>query len=367
MTDVVAFPGYKFEMGKSTYRDEDVGEGGYVYAEPGMYHDVAVLDVASQHPTSIEQLNLFGEYTENFSALKRARIAIKRKRYDEAKKMLGGKLARHLDDPSQAEALSYALKIVINIVYGLTAARFDNSFKDPRNIDNIVAKRGALFMIDLKHAVQELGFQVVHIKTDSIKVPGATPELIQFIMDFGTKYGYEFEHEATYSKFCLVNDAVYIAQYGWADNPKKIGTWDATGAQFQHPYVYKYLFSKEPITFNDKCETKSVTSAMYIDYTGLDDTPMALATPVDGDNRRFVGKTGRFSPMQPGTGGGVLIREKDEKQFAVTGTKGYFWLESEMVQSLGREQDIDMTYFQGLVDNAIETIKKFGEYEAFVS
>lgn len=27
------FPGYKFENGKSTYRDEEVGEGGYVYAE----------------------------------------------------------------------------------------------------------------------------------------------------------------------------------------------------------------------------------------------------------------------------------------------------------------------------------------------
>ena len=28
------FPGYKFEGGKSLYRGEEVGEGGYVYAEP---------------------------------------------------------------------------------------------------------------------------------------------------------------------------------------------------------------------------------------------------------------------------------------------------------------------------------------------
>ena len=31
------FPGYKYEMGKSTYRGEEVGEGGYAYSEPGMY------------------------------------------------------------------------------------------------------------------------------------------------------------------------------------------------------------------------------------------------------------------------------------------------------------------------------------------
>lgn len=70
--------------------------------------------------------------------------------------------------------MAFALKIPINSVYGMTSARFDNKFKDPRNIDNIVAKRGSLFMIDLKHFVQEQGFVVAHIKTDSIKID-ATP------------------------------------------------------------------------------------------------------------------------------------------------------------------------------------------------
>ena len=45
---------------------EEVGEGGYVYAEPGMYTNVALLDVASMHPTSIEELNdLLGEEIMN--------------------------------------------------------------------------------------------------------------------------------------------------------------------------------------------------------------------------------------------------------------------------------------------------------------
>lgn len=209
------FGGYVYDSGKSTYRQELVGEGGYVYAEPGVYDNVAVLDVSSMHPTSIVQLNLFGEeYTSKFAALKDARVAIKNGDYKSASKMMNGRLEPYLHDQSEAKDLAYALKIVINTVYGLTSARFENPFKDLRNKDNIVAKRGALFMIDLKHACQEKGLQVVHIKTDSIKIPGATQEDIDEIIAFGSKYGYDFELEEVYDKFCLVNDAVYIARSG---------------------------------------------------------------------------------------------------------------------------------------------------------
>jgi Predicted ATPase len=345
------FPGYVYDMGKSTYRDESVGEGGYVYAEPGMYEDVALLDIASMHPTSIEQLNLFGEYTPNFSALKNARLAIKHGDYDSARKMLNGKLEPYLKNEDDAQALSYALKIVINIVYGLTAAKFDNPFRDPRNKDNIVAKRGALFMIDLKHAVQERGFTVAHIKTDSIKIPNATPEIIEFVTTFGQKYGYDFEHEATYDKFCLVNDAVYIA--------RKNEKWEAVGAQFQHPYVFKTLFTGEEITFDDMCETKQVTQgAMYLDFEH--DRPIALA-----EGMHFVGRTGRFVPVTQNSGGGILYRVKEDKSYAVTGTKGYFWLEAEMAKNLDNIE-IDMNYFENLVEEAVQTISKFGDYEKFV-
>lgn len=355
------FPGYIYEMGKSTYRDEETGEGGYVYSEPGIYENVALLDVASMHPTSIEALNLFGEYTQNFSDLKAARIAVKHKDYEAAKKMLGGKLARHLNDVEESEALAYALKIVINIVYGLTSASFMNSFKDPRNIDNIVAKRGALFMIDLKHFVQERGFTVAHIKTDSIKIPNATPEIIQEVMDFGTRYGYTFEHEATYEKFCLVNDAVYIAKV--AERNGKPEYWTAVGAQFQHPYVFKTLFSKEPVKFKDLCETKTVQTALYLDFFGSDiDQPMVNA---EGE-LHFVGKAGAFVPIQPGKGGGRLVREKDGKFYAASGSKGYEWFEAEMVKEMHKEKDIDMRYFEGLATDAIKQISNFGSYYQLV-
>lgn len=351
------FPGYTYEMGKSTYRGEVTGEGGYVYAEPGMYENVALLDVASMHPTSIEQLELFGEYTENFSALKRARMAIKHRDYETVGYVLDGRLAKHLGSDEDAEALSYALKIVINIVYGLTSAKFDNKFRDPRNKDNIVAKRGALFMIDLKHFVQERGFTVAHIKTDSIKIPNATKDIIEEVMAFGEQYGYSFEHEATYERFCLVNDAVYVAK---TQQGRKPPYWVATGAQFAHPYVYKTLFSKEPIVFEDMCETKSVTTALYLDLDSVD-KPMFLAEkPV------FVGKVGTFVPIKPGCGGGILLREKDGKFHAATGTKGYFWLEAQMVKHDGKERDIDESYFESLVLDARDNLAKYGDIERFL-
>ena len=371
------FPGYKYEAGKSTYRGEEVGEGGYVHAEPGMYWNVALLDIASMHPSSIIAEKLFGdEYTKRFQEIRDARIAIKHKDFDTAKKMLNGSLAKYLDDPQIAKDLAQALKIAINSVYGLTAANHDNPFRDSRNRDNIVAKRGALFMVNLKHEVQKRGFTVAHIKTDSIKIPNATPEIIQFVMDYGKMYGYTFEHEATYDRMCLVNDAVYIARY---KEDGGLGHWTATGTQFQIPYVFKKLFSKEPIEFEDMCETKSVTSALYL-RNNDPDSEVILIDPntgketrmKKGDTPEFIGRVGQFCPIKPGCGGGELLRESKDKDgnvkyAAATGTKGYLWLESEVVKSLGKENDIDRSYYDKLVNDAVETISKYGDFERFVS
>ena len=372
------FPGYVFDAGKSTYRDEEVGEGGYVYAEPGIYRDVAVLDVASMHPTTIIKLNLFGDYTPRFADLYWARLAIKHKDFNAARSMLNGKLADFLTDDATADALSYALKIVINIVYGLTAARFPNSFKDPRNKDNIVAKRGALFMINLKHEVQKRGYQVVHIKTDSIKIPGATPEIMDFVAEYGEQYGYDFEHEVTYEKMCLVNEAVYIARKAGCNVTETVelmdgsdgettvitdGCWTATGAQFQHPYVFKTLFEKREPTEKDLYEPKQVTKgAMYLDFDLT--KPMWLA----GDYMKFVGRAGLFVPVTEESGGAVLWRVQDDKRYAVTGTKGYFWVEAEMYEKYKNEFDIeiDTNYYERLADQAVKAIEKYGSFEEFI-
>ena len=352
------FPGYKYDHGKSTYRGEEVGEGGYVYAEPGMYGNVALLDIASMHPSSIIAENLFGdEYTKRFAEIKETRLAIKHKDFKKARTLLNGVLAKYLTDESAAKDLAQALKIVINSVYGLTSAKFDNPFKDKRNIDNIVAKRGALFMINLKHEVQKKGFTVAHIKTDSIKIPNATPEIIKFVTDYGKMYGYDFEHEATYDRMCLVNDAVYIARYRNEDG--SLGDWTATGTRFAVPYVFKTLFSKEPIEFEDMCETKQVTSALYL-RENEDTIP------------EFIGRVGLFCPIKPDCGGKELLREGKDKEGNVkfssaTGAKGYFWLEAEEVKKLGKESDIDTSYYIRLVDNAKDEISKYGDFEMFIA
>ena len=383
-----AFPGYEFIDGKNMYRGTDLGLGGYVYAEPGMYTNVALLDIASLHPNSIRAMNCFGDFTKNFTDILDARIAIKHKDFDTARTMLNGRLAPYLTDESTAKQLAQALKIAINSVYGLTAANFDNPFRDVRNANNIVALRGALFMRTLQDEVQARGFTVCHIKTDSIKIPNATQEIINFCMEFAKKYGYTFEHEDTYKKMCLVNDAVYIAK-------NKDDEWSATGAQFAVPYVFKTLFSKEPIKFEDKCETKSVTSALYLDMNErLPDVTMEekelskaetkykkqmisedqwndtcnLYLPMieKGHDYKFVGKVGNFCPIMEGKGGGLLVREKDGKYYAATGSKGYRWLESEMVRGVNEEY-IDDKYYIELVDAAVDTISQYGDFEWFVS
>ena len=85
------FPGYKYEFGKSTYRGEEVGEGGYVHAEPGMYGDVSLLDIASMHPSSIIAENLFGDiYTARFKDIVDSRMYIKHDDFDSARKVLDG-------------------------------------------------------------------------------------------------------------------------------------------------------------------------------------------------------------------------------------------------------------------------------------
>jgi hypothetical protein len=207
---------------------------------------------------------------------------------------------------------------------------------------------------------------------------------------------------------CLVNKAVYIAKYASAetcqklygyvpdDNKKHPLQWTATGEQFAVPYVFKTLFSKEDITFDDMCETFSVTSALYLDMNEhlpdvsgcekelskleskykkgqlsditFESESQSLITKIaEGHNYRFIGKVGQFCPIKPGCGGGLLMREKDGKYYAAGGTTGYRWLESEMVSQLGKEADVDRSYYDNLVTDAVGTITAYGDFEWFVS
>ena len=388
------FPGYTFEHGKSIYMGEEIGEGGKVYSEPGMYGNVWDGDVTGQHPSSIIAEVLFGpKYTKAFKEIVDGRVSIKHKAWSDIDELFEGKLKPYIqqviDGKLTTKELANALKTVVNSVYGLTSASFDNPFRDPRNKDNIVAKRGALFMTLLKSEVQKRGFTVAHIKTDSIKIPDATPEIQQFVLDFGKEFGYSFETEAEFEKFCLVNKAVYIAK-------TKDGEWTATGDQFAVPYVFKTLFSKDPITFDDMCETFAVQKGdLYLDMNEtlpdvseyekqfekaesdykkgkLSDT-IFEATCAElnekiklGHDYKFVGRVGQFCPIKPGRGGGILYRVNDGKNYAAPGSTGFRWIESDVIRG-SNEDSIDRSYYDKLVDDAIDTISQYGDFEWFAS
>jgi len=431
--DPLCFPEYEFsiENGVKTsryltplYKDtfyEILGEGGRVISFPGMYYNVWVFDVASMHPASIIAMQIFGKiYTANFAELRTARIYVKHRAYEAAKKVLNGALAPYIKDnmtDDELDALSGALKIAINAVYGLTSANFASPFKDPRNIDNIVAKRGALFISMLMEKVIAAGGVVVHIKTDSIKVADPTPEIKDLIINTGKKWGYEFEVEEVYERICLVNGSTYIARYADVpeNKPKYRGKWTATGTEFAIPYIFKKGFTKEPIEFRDLCETKEVKdSAIYLDCneniseediqnarvwetlkslrTKIAKNPNAKITNGEralleenadisnedveininkGHKYKFIGKVGLFTPIEPGYNGGLMVKKMNKfsdvvTMDAVTGTSGYRWLESEIVEGTELENHIDMNYFNNELNESINKINMFGDYYQFI-
>lgn len=394
---------------KNYYRGIEIGRGGYVYGEPGVWENVALLDSESHHPTSAIMLNYMGEYTPRFKELLDARLAIKHGDYDKVKTMFDGKLAKYLDDPKKAGDLSNALKTAINSVYGLTSASFENAFFNKHNDNNIVALRGAIFLKLLQDAVNEKGFKVISVRTDSIKIPNATPEIIRFVQDVGHDYGYNFEFECAYSKMCLINDADYVARYMRPEdcqkifgeipkkNEKKGGTWDSTGAQFSRPVVFKTLFSKEAISLKDMQEIKEVQSSMYLDLNeGYPDVTIydneiaeraksdsvkskrlnpALTELSDEDLRQrsaaghnyiFVGKVGGFLPVVPGAGGGDLVVCRNGKYDSVNGAKGYKWMDYEIVRE-GLEDKVDYSYYRAMVDKMKGMIEQYCDFEWFVS
>ena len=42
-------------------------------------------------------------------------------------------------------------------------------------------------------------------------------------------------------------------------------------------------------------------------------------------------------------------------------------MESEEVKKLGKEKDVDRSYYDRLVDEAVETISQYGDFEQFIS
>ena len=66
----------------------------------------------------------------------------------------------------------------------------------------------------------------------------------------------------------------------------------------------------------------------------------------------------------------MLVRSKEDKDGnvkydAVTGTKGYRWLESELVEKAGKQDDIDISYYEELCEDAVKTINEYVNFDWF--
>lgn len=418
-----SFPGYEFIYDPSDnkyhnmYRGVDLGKGGWVYSKPGVYSNVALLDIASLHPHSILALNKLGKYTQRYADLLHARVLIKHKQFDEAKKLFDGKLEKYLESTSEAKALSKALKLPLNAFFGISFATFPNPARDSRDKNNIIALRGALFMKTLFDEVEKRGFHICHVKTDSCKIPNANLEIVQFVQEFARKYGYEMEHEATFDRLCLIDKAQYIGAlmppdrckeiYGYVpdDNAEQFAQkghpWTATGDEFQRPFIFKNLFSGEDFEFDDVCITNTVREgSIYMDFNenlpdvtlyekelkrrehnkeNADKKPLRLnpnlsdmtdgelrETIAKGHDYRFIGRVGRFCPVKEGCGGAVLLVLRNGKYDAVAGSKGYRWMEAEALKKADRTDLVNRSYFYEQSDEAQLELEKYDSYDNFI-
>ena len=85
-----------------------------------------------------------------------------------------------------------------------------------------------------------------------------------------------------------------------------------------------------------------------------------------GHDYRFVGRVGQFCPVKPGCGGGELYRMNAGKYYAAAGSTGYRWVETDTIRGVN-EDAVDLSFYQKLVDDAVETISQYGDFEWFAS
>lgn len=354
------------------------------------------------HPTSVINENLFGdEYTAKFKEIVDTRLAIKHKDFDFARKAMGGALEKYLKDESVAKDLSNTLKTVINSVYGLTSARFKtHSEIRTLTILSLSVEPYLWLILNMLYRLEGL------------------PSLILRL----TGLRYQTQHPRSYNLLlitvrCMVthlNTRLHTIVYVWLTTLfillVTMSQVVVNGPRLVHSLqclMYsKKLFSGEDIVFNDLCETKAVTTALYLDMNEklpdvkdyekerdklwkkllstdpiandiVDDMEKRLceldALIAEGHNYIFVGKVGLFCPIKEGFGGGLLMRETTNAKTgtigyaAATGYKGYRWLEAEMVQTLCKQDNIDRSFYDNLVNEAIDSMAVYGDVEWFMS
>src|SRR5699024_1203757 len=187
----------------------------------------------------------------------------------------------------------------------------------------------------------------------------ATQEIIVFVREYGRQHGYTFDHENTYSKMAVVNKSEYICQF--EENGQMV--WEATGSKFAQPYVFKKLFSKEPVLVEDYAIMKQVKSAIYLGDTFIGKSANVYASHSGDTMYRVTDNPKAGQPIVDKKTKEEIGIEPDKLKHAVTGTKGHLW---KLFRSYSGKEDIDMLYYDTLVKDAIKSLESVGDASAII-
>jgi energy-coupling factor transporter ATP-binding protein EcfA2 len=401
------FPEYELKPnGEAIYHskilgDVKLGKGGLVIAEQGLHMNVLEADLFSAHPHGIKEMNVFGPYTPIANGYLEANGAMKRKDFRRAFEALGmtmedlsnvcefafgrpptdEELPSLLGEPCDTpypyinpKGVRQCIKEFCNQGYGIFAATFSTRARNPHDNGNPVANFSACTVVRGVEAAIEAGGSVKHVKTDSLKMPAVTRQVLDAVFASAEKVGQKFEVEDIYQKFLLLNKSEYAA---FAQSDKQ---WHFRGKKFLRPYIRKCLFTGEPMVFDDYCETISSQGTLY------------LVNPDNPSDSEHIGKVGRFIPMpNAASGGRTLVTERvlangnkvleeaddvsnndecpdGEPAFAYSapsGTKGWLWVEKEAyILAYGEDlTHIDHSYYEHMQKAVIDEINAITPFD----
>lgn len=145
--------------------------GGYVMdSKPGLYKNVIVLDYKSLYPSIIrsfliDPLGLVAGLDDPSAVegFNRARFSRRHSILPNVVAQLGK--ARELAKLQKDSALSQAIKIIMNSLYGVLGSK-GCRFYDPR-LSSSITLRGHEIMLQTKAWIEELGYEVIYGDTDS--------------------------------------------------------------------------------------------------------------------------------------------------------------------------------------------------------
>lgn len=175
------------------YNDVLLNSGGFNKVIPGVYHNVVSIDIDSAYPNAIIALNYFNEYTKNFKLLLELKKLQANSNFDSVKEKIACSFGKTLSE-DELKVLKKYFKLFINMTYG---------YIQKKSNVNLVSLYVSSFMLSIANFIEQQGYKIVHIQTDSIKIIGCTDDLLESIQNYAKKYLFSFKIEQKYTELYL--------------------------------------------------------------------------------------------------------------------------------------------------------------------